>query len=83
MPIIAGGVNPNNNEATPGWLHRKLYVTDKNGVEHEIKSFADLQKIIAQMTPQEFEDWKARYRFAPIQNQTGNPNYMGTIKDIL
>lgn len=83
MPIISGGVNPNNNEATAGMLNRKLYVTDKNGVEHQIRTLADLQAIIAQMTPEEFETWKARYRFAPIQNQTGNPNYTGTIKDIV
>lgn len=63
-------------------LNRKLFVTDKDGVEHEIKTMADLQAIIGQMTPEQFEDWKARYRFAPVENLTKNINYTGSRRDL-
>jgi hypothetical protein len=60
---------------------RTLFVTDKDGVEHQIKSPDDLNAILAQMTPEELELWKARYRFTPIQNKTGIPYYTGTSLD--
>ena len=63
-------------------LHRKLFITDRDGVEHEIRTMADFQAIVAQMTPAEFEDWKARYRFAPVQNLTGLQGYTGTGRDL-
>lgn len=61
---------------------RKLFVTDKNGVEVEIKTPDDLKKILAQMTPEEQQLWALRYRFAPIQNKTGNIDYTGTSRDL-
>jgi hypothetical protein len=64
-------------------IQRKLFVTDRDGVEHEIKTKADLEAIIAQMTPEEYEIWKDRYRFAPIYNRTGINNYTGTGRDLL
>jgi hypothetical protein len=64
-------------------IQRKLFVTDKDGVEHEIKTKADLQAIFDEMTPQEYEDWKTRYRFAPIQNGTGIKDYVGTSRDLM
>ena len=67
---------------SPHFATRKLFVTDKNGVEHEIRTQAELDAIIAQMTPQQYEDWKTRYRFAPVQNLTGNKDYTGTIRDL-
>jgi hypothetical protein len=84
MPVIqATGYPCNENPTGEVPFHRKLFVTDKDGVEHEITSPVILERILAQMTPEQLEAWKARYRFAPIQNLTGNPNYMGTIRDIL
>lgn len=64
-------------------IRRKLFVTDRNGVEHEIKTPQDLQNILNMMTPDELALWQARYRFAPIINNTGNQNYTGTIRDLL
>lgn len=61
---------------------RRLFVTDRNGVEVEIKTDADLRRLLAEMTPEERRIWALRYRFAPIQNNTGNPNYMGTSRDL-
>lgn len=61
---------------------RKVFVTDKHGVEHEIHSSEELKRIIAEMTPEEFEKWKAQYRFAPIQNLTGILDYTGTGRDL-
>lgn len=64
-------------------IQRKLFVTDKDGVEHEIRTKADLDAIIAQMTPEEYENWKTQYRFAPILNRTGIKDYTGTGRDLL
>jgi hypothetical protein len=61
---------------------RRYFVTDRDGVEHEITTSADLQAILDQMTPEELETWKARYRFAPVQNNTKNSNYTGTGRDL-
>lgn len=65
-----------------GGIRRILYVTDRNGVEHPIRTPQDLQDILNQMTPDELALWQARYRFAPVTNCTGNTNYTGTIKDL-
>ena len=64
-------------------IQRKLFVTDRDGVEHEIRTKADLQAILDQMTPEEYEEWKLRYRFAPIQNGTGIKDYTGTARNLL
>jgi hypothetical protein len=61
---------------------RRYFVTDKDGIEREIRTSSDLQAILDQMTPEELETWKARYRFAPVQNNTGNPSYSGTWRDL-
>lgn len=83
MGIVAGTGSPNNSPTGEVFFHRRVFITDRNGVEHEITSSAVLQAILDQMTPQELEEWKARYRFAPIQNLTGNQNYTGTLRDLL
>lgn len=80
MPIIPGGT-PTNNPLGETLFTRRLYVTDKDGIEREIVTEADLLAIIAQMTPEQRKDWETRYRFAPVINLTGNPNYMGTSRD--
>ena len=59
---------------------RKLFISDKNGVYHEIRTQEDLQRILNQMTPEELERWKTQYRFTPIENRAGN--YTGTIGDL-
>ena len=64
-------------------IRRVLFVTDRNGVEHEIKTKADLDAIIATMTPEEYQLWKDRYRFTPIYNRTGILDYTGTGRDLL
>lgn len=74
-------------EIPRGWdtnhfVTRKVFVTDKNGVEHEIHCPEELERIIAEMTPDEYERWKAQYRFAPIKNLTGNIDYTGTGRDL-
>ena len=62
---------------------RKWFVTDKDGVEHQIRNQADLDAIMAQMTPEQREIFLLGYRFAPIQNLTGIRDYTGTIKDLM
>lgn len=83
MPVIQGNGDPTLDPTGQPHFHRKLFVTDKNGVEHEIVTQKDLLDILAQMTPEQRKDWEARYRFAPIENLTGNPNYTGTGWDLL
>ena len=62
---------------------RKRYITDKNGVEHEITCKEDLQNIIDQMTPEELQKWKDQYRFTPIDTDLGNFYiYSGTLRDL-
>jgi hypothetical protein len=63
-------------------LQRRWFVTDRNGVEHEITSPEVLDRIMADMTPEEVIQLKNSYRFAPIKNLTGNKNYMGTLRDL-
>ena len=63
-------------------LSRTLFVTDKNGVWHKISTMGDLERIWAEMTPQQLADWKTRYRFAPVNNATGIRYYTGSFRDI-
>lgn len=63
-------------------VRRRVFVTDRDGNEVEIKSPADLERVLAQMTPEELREWKNRYRFAPIENNTGNKDYSGTGRDV-
>ena len=63
-------------------LRRRLSITDKNGVEHEIRTQADLKRILAQMSPEERSQWETNYRFAPVHNLTKNPYYCGTGGDL-
>lgn len=61
--------------------HRHFFITDINGVEVEIKSQGDLLGVLAQMSPEQFEAWKLRYRFTPITKS--NPNSLsGSIRDL-
>ena len=82
MAIVAGTGSLNENPDGSVFFHRRLFVTDKDGIEREILTDADMQAILDQMTPQQLEEWKTRYRFAPIINLTGNPNYTGTFHDL-
>lgn len=82
MPVIQGNGSPTNNPLGETLFTRRVHITDKDGVEHEIVTEADLLAIIAQMTPEQRKDWETRYRFAPVQNLTGNPNYTGTSRDL-
>ena len=78
MPIVEGvGF-----DAGSMYLKRKIFVRDKDGVEHEIRLKAQLDAIIAQMSPEQYETFKINYRFAPIINMTGNINYTGTERDL-
>lgn len=82
MPINLGeSFNGQSRDLTN--FHRRVFVTDKDGVEHEIVTEQDLLDIISQMTADQRKDWEARYRFAPVQNLTGNKNYTGTLLDLL
>jgi hypothetical protein len=63
-------------------IQRRFYMTDRNGVEIEITSNAQLQKILAQMTPQELADWKQRYRFTSIDNDTPGDCITGGMRDL-
>lgn len=83
MPIIQGNGSPNTSPTGEVFFHRRVFITDKNGVEHEIRTQQDMDVILAQMTPEERKDWEARYRFCPITNLTGNANYTGTLRDLL
>jgi hypothetical protein len=94
MPVNAGQAAPppdpynvpdGNNDPGEGngtRVTRRLFVTDKDGNEVEIRSPKDLQDILDQMTPEQLETWKQRYRFAPVQNNTSNSNYVGTNRDL-
>lgn len=62
---------------------RKLFITDKNGVEHEIRSGNELRAFLDTLTPEERKQWETNYRFCPITNYTGNPYYTGTQRDVL
>ena len=64
-------------------IKRQLVVTDKDGVPHLIRTKADLQAILDQMTPEQFETWKTNYRFAPVWNRTGIKDYVGTSRDLM
>jgi hypothetical protein len=66
----------------PPPIARHFFMRDKDGVEHEIKSEAQLQAILDQMTPEEFETWKVNYRFTPITNGTSMPGYSGGSRDL-
>ncbi len=63
-------------------VNRHFFITDKDGVEVEIRSQAQLNEILAQMTPEQLEAWKQNYRFTPITNGTKNPGYTGSSRDI-
>jgi len=61
---------------------RRRFITDRNGVEHEITSKEVLVAILAQMTPEEREKWEAEYRFSPIEvNLEDFHDYSGTLRD--
>jgi hypothetical protein len=61
---------------------RRRYITDRNGVEHEITSKEVLMEILAQMTPEEREKWENEYRFCPIEvNLEDFHDYTGTLRD--
>lgn len=61
---------------------RKLFVT-KNGIEYEIRSGEELERLLSDLTPEERKQWEINYRFTPITNKTGNPYYTGTARDLL
>jgi hypothetical protein len=62
---------------------RKRFLSDKDGVEHEITCMADLQRILDQMTPEELARWKTQYRFSPIEVDLGNwTDYSGLLRDL-
>lgn len=63
---------------------RRWTITDREGREIPITSREVLQDLISQMTPEEYEKWKAQYRFAPIFADMDNfPDYDGLIRDLL
>jgi hypothetical protein len=62
---------------------RKYYLTDKDGVEHEIKSQEDLLRILNQMTPEQRKVYNDKYRFTPISNATGSSDYSGLLRDMM
>lgn len=63
---------------------RKWFITDRDGNEVEVTSKDVLQDILDQMTPEELQRWKDRYRFVPIESNIDStiPNYIGTIRDL-
>lgn len=63
-------------------VQRRLYVTDRNGVEVEITSNLQLQQIISQMTPEELAEWKQRYRFTPVNDDTQGGWTTGGLRDL-
>lgn len=88
MPISIKGTSPdwregpNFNPYGDGAFVRKMSITDKDGIVREINCQKDLEAILAQMTPEELEKWKANYRFDPIYNDTGIIDYTGTLRDL-
>jgi hypothetical protein len=60
---------------------RKLFL-NKNGKEIEITSNAQLKAFLADLTPDELEQYKSQYRFTPVSNGTGNNFYTGTMVDL-
>lgn len=84
--IVAKGTGPAakpyGNPEGINLLRRRIFVTDKDGVEHEIYTQADLKRILDQMTPEQQKEYKNNYRFCPVTNLTHNPNYTGVVKDL-
>lgn len=62
---------------------RRRFVTGRDGVETEIRSKEDLQEILAQMTDEELERFKAQYRFVAITSELRDwYSYTGTLRDL-
>lgn len=70
LPLPQGGV-------------RKLVITDKDGIEHQINDVHEFQKIWEQMTPEQQRTWQQNYRFTPVKNLTGFRDYTGTARDLM
>jgi hypothetical protein len=63
-------------------MHRHFFITDKDGVVVEIRSQTQLNEILAQMTPEQLEQWKANYRFTPITTPAGGIGHTGLSRDV-
>jgi hypothetical protein len=86
MPIAIKGTSPEPIPVANPWgdgaFVRVWTLTDKDGVVHKINSSRDLERILAQMTPEELALWKDRLRFEPVYNDTGIIDYTGTLRDL-
>lgn len=85
MPITVGTQIPPQAIPEPEaiYIKRVLVIKGPDGSEVLIRSKEELDLILNSMTPEQLEEWKKNYRFAPILNYTGNPNYTGTVTDTL
>lgn len=61
---------------------RRVFVDDGNGNSVEIKTQAQLRKLLANLSPEDRELWKDKYRFMPISNNTPFKPYCGTGRDL-
>lgn len=85
MPINIGVQIPNPIIADPEalFIKRVIVITGPDGNEILIRTKAEFDLLLDSMTPEQLEEWKKNYRFTPIRNYTGNPNYTGTMTDTL
>jgi hypothetical protein len=65
------------------FIKRVLVIIGPDGNEVLIRTREEFDRILDSMTPEQLEEWKKNYRFTPVRNYTGNPNYTGTVVDTL
>jgi len=63
-------------------INRRLVVRDKDGNLIRIDNNKQLKDFLATLTPEELEQYKLEYRFAPISNDTNSIWYAGSIGDL-
>jgi len=85
MPVTIGTQIPPQSypPAEALFIERLLVITDPDGNENVIRTKEELDRVLDSMTPAQLEAWKINYRFTPVLNFTGNPNYSGTVTDTL
>jgi hypothetical protein len=78
MPIMGGG-SPTGG---PIFRNREVFVWE-NGAVRRITTRDELVKYLESLPPEEYERFKTQYRFEPVRNNTNNPYYTGSIRDLL
>lgn len=59
-------------------FHQRVFVTDRNGEWHEMKTAEEYKAFVDSLSPEELRQYELNYRFCSITNGTGNIDYTGT-----